>query len=186
MKEKLKAIHREVSNCKRCRSILRSKRNKPRSGFPPEDYYDAVIIGAEPGARGVDRPSPIEYKDRFDPHARNRNTIRLVFRDLEEEGLDWHRFFYTNSVKCAAKPRDSLECFAKCRSFLEKQVRVLRPQVVVTLGRASNHLGLPKPGLKAPRRCSYLEFPAIAARHPQGAPLNYRKKLARLICDQLR
>ncbi len=186
MNDKLKAIHLKVSDCKRCRSVLGLKRNKPRSGFPPEDHYDAMVIGAEPGERSVDRPSPREYKDRFAPHARNRNTIRLVFRDLEEEGLDWNRFFYTNSVKCAAKPHDSLRCFANCRPFLEEQVRVLRPKVVVTLGRASDHLCLPKSGPKAPRRCSYLGIPAIAARHPQGAPLNYREKLARFIRDQLR
>jgi uracil-DNA glycosylase len=180
------AIHQKVSSCKRCRKIIGIKRNKPRSGFPPEDHYDAMIIGAEPGTRGVDRASPREYKDRFAPYNRNNNTIRLVFRDIDAEGLDWDRFFYTNSVKCAAKPHHSLRCFGKCRSFLEEQIRVLRPKVLVALGRASDHLGLPKSGPKAPLRCSYLDFPAIAARHPQGASLTYRRKPAWLIHGQLR
>lgn len=172
-------VHKEVSNCTKCAEILGATRNRPRSGFPPTGRYDGLVIGTEPGGKGTDRVTPDEYKARFVPDAPGKNTVRLLFRGIEAAGLDWNRFFYTNSVKCAAPPSDAQRCFLNCSAYLEHQIKSLRPtlKVIVVVSRAATHLGLQQATKGEVTSCDYLGIPTLCIRHPQGATSGYLKRV---------
>jgi uracil-DNA glycosylase len=50
MKTDLRKFHRRIRRCKKCVDILGAK-VLPRSGFPPDNSYKVVVVGAEPGRK---------------------------------------------------------------------------------------------------------------------------------------
>lgn len=180
--KKLLAIHCEIRKCQKCRpSLLRRNQNIPRSGFPASDKYVAMIIGAEPGGSAQGHPRPEEYLSRFAPECGNRNKARLILQDLKDAGIDWSLFFFTNAVKCPATKRQAEKCFAKCREFLDRQIRALSPQFIVVLGTATHYMDLPTANADSIRDSNYLGVPIISVRHPQGATMLYRQRVVRAI-----
>jgi len=181
MADNLQAIENEIDACDKCLSLLKPGMHNPRPGFPSTGSYDVVVIGAEPGWNATDRPDPVEYKGRFspsDPGAHTRNTIQQLFCCLEDAGLDFDRVFFTNSVKCAAERRKSPLCFRNCRPFLERQVRVIGPKLVVIIGRAASNMGMPQVTTESIERDTYLGYLALRIRHPRGASRMYRQRVA--------
>ena len=135
----------------------------PRSGFPPSDIYEVVIIGAEPGPEAKGVMTPAEYKKKFMPGTKNKNRVRLLFEDLESAGLPICRFFYTNAVKCPSKPKGkkskSRKCFQNCETYLEKQLTAINPKLLIVFGSAATLLRI-KRAKKIPlSEISIWEFP---------------------------
>jgi len=177
LKEELRKLHKEIWECRKCDYILGLSKIRPRSGFPAEDSYRAMIVGAEPGLIAEGKPSPEEYKQMFCPGAKNANKARLIFKDIDEAGLDWNQFFFTNSVKCPATKSQAKRCFANCSQFLERQIRSVKPKVLIVMGTAAKHLQLPQAGKDKIRQSIFLGIPTFCIRHPQGARTDYRRRV---------
>ena len=64
---------------------------------------------------------------------------RFLNELLEKVGIDRKRVFITNVIKCRPPGnRDPLpEEVEACKDYLDRQIEVIRPQVIVTLGRHS-------------------------------------------------
>ena len=121
-------IHDAVSRCRRCAGILDERRIIPRSGFPPTGDYVALVIGCEPGQAAEGRPTPEQYRIRFDWRTpNNRNTVRLLFKAIHEAGVDWETLFYTNAVKCPATPELGTNLLFPLSRFLAGSDRSSRP-----------------------------------------------------------
>lgn len=175
MTDTLAAIDREVQGCSKCAAI-KNVRVLPRSGFP-EGRYEIMIIGAEPGRRAKRRLTPEEYKAKFVGKSRGSNKAALIITDLE--GISSDRIFFTNSTKCPAfTAAASRSCFENCKSYLSRQIAVIQPKLIVTIGRASSHLGLRRPGRANWFDDLYRGIRTISVRHPQGATLVYRQEVA--------
>jgi uracil-DNA glycosylase family 4 len=187
LKHGLRNIHQRVSRCHKCEETLKDK-VLPRSGFPPRDLYKAVIIGAEPGPKAKGLMTPAEYERHFLPGTKNSNRVRLLFEDLESAGVDYPLFFYTNAVKCPADPKEgeSRKCILNCETHLKDQLKVIRPKLLVIIGSAAGLLGVKRAGKNSIERDRYLDTPAIIIRHPQGASMNYRGRVARRIKENLK
>jgi len=182
MKTELRKIHRRVRNCKKCRDILR-KKVLPRSGFPPDNSYKAIIVGAEPGPGANRMKTPSEYKKSFMPGAQNTNRVRLLFEDLQSSNIDHSMFFFTNAVKCPANPNAGQPkiCFINCEAHLKSQIETINPKIIIVIGSAAKYLRLKRASKNSVERDSYVGVPAIIIRHPQAASREYRKKAIRRI-----
>lgn len=179
-------IHEAVRRCTRCAEILDESRIIPRSGFPPDGTYSAMVIGCEPGQSAENILTPELYKRRFEWRTlHNRNTVRLLFKAIHEAGVDWDTLFYTNAVKCPATPKQAPSCYVYCRTYLQGQIQALSPKIIVAFGRAAGMVGLPRASKGQIVECSFEGYPCIVVTHPQGATRSYLANVGRLMWEKL-
>lgn len=181
MSDSLQIIHRAVWDCRKCAGILNNEQILPRSGFPTNGEYQAMVVGAEPGQRAlsVGRPTPEQYRALFAPGARNTNKARLIFEYLQRAGVDWDQFFYTNSVKCPAQAgAQSRRCWINCQDYLQRQMQVICPKIVVVMGNAAANLGFSKASKGEFYKTELFGFPILVMTHPQGATTEYMNRVS--------
>ncbi len=121
----LNQIAQEIRTCNKC-SLAYSRKN----AVPGEGPYDAEImfIGEGPG---------------FYENEQGRPFVGQAGKFLEEllqsVGLKRTDVYITNVVKCRPpgnrEPQE--EELAACRDYLDRQIRILKPHIIVTLGRFS-------------------------------------------------
>jgi len=115
----------EIADCKKC--ILSKSRTKSVPGEGPEDAA-IMFIGEGPG---------------FHEDKQGRPFVGAAGQFLEELlagiGMKREDVFIGNVVKCRPPGnRDPMpEEIEACRTFLDRQIELLNPKVVVTLGRYS-------------------------------------------------
>ena len=119
----LTQIDREVSVCTDC--PLSRERNKAVPGEGPENA-EIMLIGEAPG---------------FNEDKQGRPFVGAAGHFLEEllavAKLRREDVYITNTVKCRPPDnRDPLPVeLAACRKYLDRQIEVISPKVIVTLGR---------------------------------------------------
>ena len=127
----LDAIASEVRVCERCRLSQRRTHAVPGEGSPDTEV---VLVGEGPG----------QNEDR-----QGRPFVGAAGGLLEEllASVGWRRedVFITNVVKCRPPGNRDPEPdeMAACRPFLRRQLEVLDPALVVTLGRFSLQTFMP-------------------------------------------
>ena len=127
----LAQIAKEVSVCQRC--MLHHSRKLAVPGEGPVDA-EIMFIGEGPG---------------FHENEQGRPFVGAAGTYLEELlakiNLQRHEVFIGNVVKCRPpNNRDPLpEELAACSDYLERQIQVINPKVIVTLGRYSMARFLP-------------------------------------------
>jgi len=125
IEQKLERIREEVSVCRRCG--LGKGRTKSVPGEGPAQV-EIMFIGEAPGF----------YEDR-----QGKPFVGQAGQFLDEllkaAGLSREQVFITNVVKCRPPSnRDPLpEELSACQEYLDEQIRLLNPKVIVTLGRIS-------------------------------------------------
>jgi len=163
----LQALSREVAACTRC--ALHRTRTQTVFGVGAADA-DWMIIGEAPGAEEDRRGEPFVGR-----------AGRLLDAMLEAVGLAREQVYIANILKCRPPgnrdPR--IDEAAHCRPYLEQQVQLVAPRLVLALGRvaAQNLLNVDTPlarlrgrvhrlpGLDTPLVISY--HPAYLLRSPQ-------------------
>ena len=121
--DSLPQIDLEVSVCKAC--PLSQNRTTPVSGEGSE-YASVMFIGEAPG---------------FNEDKLGRPFVGAAGQVLDSllasVGLSRESVFITNTVKCRpADNRDPLPNeITACRNFLDRQIALISPKVIVTLGR---------------------------------------------------
>lgn len=134
--EELSKINEEIAKCTRCRLSLYRTKPVPGEGNP---YTKAMFIGEAPG--------------RFED-LQGRPFVgaagKLLTELLNSIGLSREEVFITNVVKCRPpNNRDPREDEIKlCSSFLERQIEIIDPDIIVTLGRHSTRYILGRAGYK--------------------------------------
>jgi uracil-DNA glycosylase family 4 len=121
----LEALHEQIRVCTRCQ--LHAGRTNAVPGEGPEQA-DIIFIGEGPG---------------FHEDKQGRPFVGAAGQFLEEllASIDLKRedVFITNVIKCrppANRDPESGEIEA-CREFLDRQIELIQPKMVVTLGRFS-------------------------------------------------
>ncbi|HEX3393847.1 MAG TPA: uracil-DNA glycosylase [Acidimicrobiales bacterium] len=125
----LAEVEREASVCTRC--ALAAGRTHVVFGVG-DPAADLMFVGEGPGAQEDLQGEPFVGRS-------GQLLDRLVF---EEMGLTRDRFYIANAVKCRPPgnrdPRP--DEIATCRPWLESQVELIDPGVVVTLGNFATKL----------------------------------------------
>jgi uracil-DNA glycosylase family 4 len=117
------SLEAEVRGCIRCR--LACSRSNVVVGVGRK-AAELMLIGEGPGAQEDQLGQPFVGR-----------SGRLLDKLLEEElGIDRYQCYITNVVKCRPpNNRNPLpEEIASCRGFLERQIDLVSPKVIVTLG----------------------------------------------------
>jgi len=167
--ELLKAI----TTCRRC--PLHASRKKPVPGEGPKST-EVMLVGEAPGASEDEAGRPFVGA-----------AGRLLTAVLEASGVPRSSVYITNVVKCRPpgnrEPRQ--EEIDACSPYLETQLKLIRPRLVVTLGNVAGRwfftrAGIPWPGIMKARgrvrRISVagVEFTLLPTIHPAAALYNPR------------
>ena len=119
-----------VTACERCPALVES-RSRIVNGVGPADA-DLVFVGEGPGAREDERGEPFV--------GRSGSVLDGALRDA---GLARADVRITNCVRC--RPPDNrdphVEELENCRDYLERELDLLDPTLIVTLGKVpAEHL----------------------------------------------
>jgi DNA polymerase len=149
----------EVSVCTKC--ILSKSRVKSVPGEGPENV-SIMFIGEGPG---------------FNENQQGRPFVGQAGKFLEELltsiSLKRDRVYITNVVKCRPPGnRDPLpEEIEACRQYLDRQIALIKPKVIVTLGRFSMARAFPNSKISAvhgqPRKVDGIVY--VPMFHPAAA-----------------
>jgi DNA polymerase len=120
----------EVEGCTRCPALCES-RSRIVNGTGAENA-DLLFVGEGPGAREDEQGEPFV--------GRSGDVLDAA---LDERGLDREDVRITNCVRC--RPPDNrdphVEELANCRDYLEREIELVDPALVVTMGKVpSQHL----------------------------------------------
>jgi len=133
--EEMEKIKNEILNCKKCPLHL-SRTN----AVPGEGSINSFImfIGEAPG-----RNEDVEGRPFVGAAG------KLLTSLLEDIGLDRKEVYITNVVKCRPpNNRDPTQLEIKtCSPYLDRQILLIRPKIIVTLGRHSTKYLLEKNGI---------------------------------------
>lgn len=127
----LENLHQEVRVCQLC--ILSQSRRNAVPGEGPEKV-DILFVGEGPGFHEDQQGRPF-----VGPAGQFLNQL------LEAIGIKREQVYITNVVKCRPPGnRDPLpEEMEACRPYLERQIALLKPKLIVTLGRHSTEQFFP-------------------------------------------
>jgi len=164
----LESLVAEVSRCTRC--LLHRGRTKAVPGAGPENA-DIMFIGEAPGFHEDQQGLPFV-------------GAAGSFLDELLESIDMKRdqVYITNVIKCRPPGnRDPLpEEVEACKSYLDRQIELIQPKLVVTLGRFSMARAFPKARIShihgQPRKISGVIYypmyhPAAALHQPSLRPI---------------
>lgn len=148
-------LNKKIISCRKCprlvawrEEVARTKRNAYRDwdywGKPVPGFGDPkariLVVGLAPGAHGSNRTGrqftgdasgnflfPALYKAGF--ASQPESTSR-------DDGLALHDMYITASGRCAPPAnKPTAEELNNCQPFLEREIELLRPEVIVVLGR---------------------------------------------------
>ncbi len=121
--ETLESVAAEIRACTRCR--LHATRTQAVPGVGPSKAA-LLFVGEGPGADEDARGEPFVGR-----------AGQLLTRIIESVQLRRQDVFITNIVKCRPPQNREPEPdeIAACRPFLERQIQLLAPRVICTLGR---------------------------------------------------
>lgn len=160
----LNQIALTVHNCARCPLHRQRTRAVPGEGNP---HAEIMLIGEGPGANEDLQARPFV--------GRSGNFLEQLLLDIGYKRKD---VFITNVVKCRPPGnRDPQpEELTACQDYLERQIEVINPKVIVTLGRFSMYRYFPGAAISKihgrPKRVNGrlivpMFHPAAALRNPK-------------------
>jgi uracil-DNA glycosylase family 4 len=124
-KSELEALNQQIAVCEKC--ILHKSRVKAVPGVGPETA-DIMFIGEAPGFHENQRGLPFVGA-----------AGKFLDELLDKIGLRREDVFIANVVKCRPPGNrdpqpDEIEA---CRPYLDQQIKLIQPKMIITLGRFS-------------------------------------------------
>lgn len=137
--DSLSSLAETIRSCDRC--PLAKERTRAVPGEGP-DRAEILLVGEAPG--------------RDEDHAGRPFVGRagsILDRCLEEAGIERAQVFITNAVKCRppGNRRPKKDEIEACRPYLEDQMRLIQPKVVILMGNAATKAVLGVEGVTALR-----------------------------------
>jgi len=154
----LEGIAAEIDSCRRCPLGACRKRSVPGEGNPGPEL---LFVGEGPGAE-----EDVQGRPFVGPAG------QLLTRMIEAMGLARSEVFIANVVKCRppGNRTPSAEEVGHCLPFLRRQIAVLRPKLICTLGNTplrallgDDTLGISR---QRGRQLSFAGIPLIPTFHP--------------------
>jgi DNA polymerase len=132
----LKALREEIGDCKRCKLSSGRKNIVFGEGSPDARL---MFIGEGPGREEDLQARPFVG-----------DAGMLLTRLIEKMGFRREDVYIANIVKCRPPmnrdpEKDEIE---SCRGYVEKQIEIINPQVIISLGRISSQTLIGNPALK--------------------------------------
>ena len=123
--ERLKQISEQIRTCEKCKLHISRRLAVPGEG--PANC-EIMLIGEGPGFHENEQGKPFVGA-----------SGKFLDELLRRAGLERSKVFITNVVKCRPPQNrePSEEELMACRPYLEAQIEIINPSVIVTLGRFS-------------------------------------------------
>jgi len=136
MDDNLEKINKEILDCQKC--LLYKTRTNPVSG-EGDPHTKIMFIGEAPGNNEDKEGRPFCGA-----------AGKILDKLLESTGIKREEIFIANILKCRPpENRNPLkEEIDACGSFLDKQIEIIKPKILCTLGNFSTSYILEKYGLK--------------------------------------
>ncbi len=144
--ESLNSLHEQIKSCSRC--PLAAGRNEAVPGEGP-DRAEILLVGEAPG-----RDEDLAGR----PFVGRAGSV--LDRCLKEAGIHRSEVFITNVVKCRPprNRRPKREEVEACRPYLESQMELVRPKVVILMGNAATRAVLDMEGVTSLRGRIYRDL----------------------------
>ena len=128
----LEQLNEEIRQCQKC--PLHQTRQQTVPGEGPSDAR-LMLVGEAPGANEDATGRPFVG-----------DAGRLLDEFIDNAGLRRSDFFIANTLKCRPpNNRDPLKEEAEaCRPFLERQIEIIQPALIVTAGAPATNSFIPK------------------------------------------
>lgn len=123
------SINNEVNTCDKCISLVERFSTKETISFGINN--DVLILGEAPANNGW-RKSGIAWYDISGKLLPSGKVLKelLKFIDVELENT-----FFMEAIKCFPIKRSNLNtCKKNCRNYLFRQINLIKPKVIITLG----------------------------------------------------
>lgn len=179
----LKALREEIGDCRRCRLSTGRKNIVFGEGNPDARL---MFVGEGPGREEDLQARPFVG-----------DAGMLLTRLIEKMGFKREEVYIANIVKCRPPmnrdpERDEIE---SCRGFVERQIKIISPGVIISLGRISSQTLLGNAALKMTAvRGHFFDYngiplmptfhPAYLLRNPKDKWLTWND--AQMVLDRLR
>ena len=125
MKDDLSELNRQVEYCRKCK--LWKTRRKPVFGEGPETAK-IMLIGLGPG-----------YHENFEGRPFVGAAGKLLSELRALAGLEKGNVYITNVMKCYLPNNRPTEKEIKaCTPYLDKQVEIIKPKIIILLGNVAN------------------------------------------------
>lgn len=154
-KSKLEQLREEIISCRKCgrlvewrEEVARVKRRayidqeywgKPVPGFG-DPQARVVVVGLAPGAHGSNRTGRNFTGDASGaflyPALHRAGFANQPTAESRSDGLILHDLYLTASARCAPpENKPTPEELSNCQPYLERELEILKPKVIVCLGR---------------------------------------------------
>ncbi|OYT61217.1 uracil-DNA glycosylase [Thermoplasmatales archaeon ex4484_30] len=133
----IKEVEEEIKNCRKCR-LWKSRKN----AVPGEGNYNAILmfVGEAPGKTEDEQGKPFVGK-----------AGQLLNEILKKNGIERKEIYITNVVKCRPPGNRNplMDEIEACFPYLKKQIEIIRPKVIATLGNFGTKVILEMYGFKS-------------------------------------
>lgn len=127
--KKLKEIDKEIFNYKLCSNMVEKFPNSKTVSVGRNS--DIVILGEAPANNGW-RKSGIAW---YDINHKLLPSGVVLQKLLNEINLKIEDTYFLEAIKCYPKDRKYLKkCSNNCRKFLYKQLEIIKPKIILSLG----------------------------------------------------
>lgn len=127
--ELLKKIDLQVRKCQACQGLVEKFPDSPTVHLGSNN--DIVLIGEAPANNGW-RKSHMLWKDPLGKILPSGNILQKLFNIIDK---DIFETTFLEAVKCYPLNRKNLKsCSTNCKSIMSKQLEILSPKIVITLG----------------------------------------------------
>ena len=172
--EHLKEIDKEIYKCNLCSDMVEKFPNSKTVSIGK--YSDIVILGEAPANNGW-RKSGIAW---YDVNHKLLASGVILQKLLDEINLKIEDTYFLEAIKCYPKDRKYLsKCSANCKKYLLKQLDVIKPKIVLSLGDSATKSIL---GIKYKKFCEVVGkefdvngYKVIPIYHPSPiSPMSYK------------
>lgn len=127
--EVLKEIDKEILDCNRCQDLVEKFTNNTSISFGKST--DIVILGEAPANNGWRKSGKAWY----DIEGKLLPSGKVLQRLLAIRGLTIEDTTFLEAIKCYPLSRNNLKkCNLNCKDYLYRQLAILKPKVIFSLG----------------------------------------------------
>ena len=129
---KLSEVDTEIHNCNLCNDMIEKFPNSKTVSIGKKN--DIVILGEAPANNGW-RKSGVAW---YDVNHKLLPSGVILQKLLNGININLEDTYFLEAIKCYPKDRRYLKkCSANCKKYLIKQLEIIKPKVVLSLGNAA-------------------------------------------------
>lgn len=126
---KLESLNKEIRKCYKCKGLVEKFDNEEVTYIGTNN--NILLLGEAPANNGW-RKSKMLWKD---PNGKILSSGIIMQKLLKPLNIDLFDLSFVEAIKCYPKERKHLTlCSKNCNQYLIKQIEILEPKIIISLG----------------------------------------------------